>query len=50
MLIRIINRKTGAERRVKADIVDFDHINWLITINGKIETFKRKDFEVQINE
>ena len=48
MLIRIINRKTGKERRVHAEIVDFDYINWIITINGKTETLKRKDYEVQI--
>jgi hypothetical protein len=46
MYIRIINLKKKTERRVHAESVDFDRVNWLITINGQLETFKRKHFKV----
>ena len=48
MYIRIVDKNKGAERRLHADIVDFDSENWLITIGGTLKVFKRKDFEVLI--
>lgn len=48
MLIRIINLKNRTERRTHAEIVDFDREYWLITINGKVQKLRRKDYEVLI--
>jgi hypothetical protein len=48
MYIRIIDTNNKTERRVYAETVDFDSVNWYITINGKISVFKRADFCVLI--
>lgn len=48
MYIRIIDTNNKTERRVHAETVDFDSVNWYITINGKISVFKRADFCVLI--
>lgn len=49
MLIRIINNNDHTEKRVRVDIVDFDHEKWIITmLDGKVKTYPRKDYTVLI--
>ena len=46
MLIRIINRNSKEQLVVRAEIVDFDQENWLITTNGEVQMFPRRNYEV----